>query len=208
MSDTPPIPVFDIGNVFVEWDPMLLFRKLFPSEEEAQWFHDAICTKDWNLEFDAGNSFDEGVARLITRFPKYWRQIQAFDERWKETVGTFIDGTIEIHDELIAADIPTFAITNFPREKWVSCLGEWPFLEKFDGVIVSGLERVVKPDPRIYRIFCERYALAPESCVFIDDSPVNVESARRFGMKAIHFTGDTKALRQELVGLGLPLKAK
>jgi len=207
MSDTPPIPVFDIGNVFVEWDPMLLFRKLFETEEDAQWFHDTVCTRDWNLEFDAGDSFDEGVARLITRFPRYWRQIQAFDERWKETVGPFIDGTIAIHDELIAADVPTFAITNFSREKWISCLGEWPFLEKFDGVIVSGLERVVKPDPRIYRIFCERYALAPESCVFIDDSPVNVESARRFGMQAFHFTGDTKALRKALIELGLPLKA-
>ena len=68
MSDTPPIPVFDLGGVFVEWDPMLLFRKLFPSEEEAQWFYDNICTKDWNLEFDAGDSFAEGVARLTSRF--------------------------------------------------------------------------------------------------------------------------------------------
>jgi 2-haloacid dehalogenase len=208
MSDTPPIPVFDLGNVFVEWDPMLLFRKLFSSEEEAQWFNDNICTKDWNLEFDAGDTFAEGTAKLITRFPKYWREIQAFDLRWKETVGPFIQGTIDIHNELIAADIPTFAITNFSREKWISCLGEWPFLEKFDGVIVSGIEGVVKPDPRIFRIFCERYALAPQSCVFIDDSSINVEAARRHGMEAIHFTGDTKALRQALIALGLPLKAK
>ncbi len=208
MSDTPPIPVFDLGNVFVEWDPMLLFRKLFSSEEEAQWFNDNICTKDWNLEFDAGDTFAEGTAKLITRFPKYWREIQAFDLRWKETVGPFIQGTIDIHNELIADDIPTFAITNFSREKWISCLGEWPFLEKFDGVIVSGIEGVVKPDPRIFRIFCERYALAPQSCVFIDDSSINVEAARRHGMEAIHFTGDTKALRQALIALGLPLKAK
>jgi len=208
MSDSPPIPVFDLGNVFVEWDPMLLYRKLFATEEEAQWFNDNICTKDWNLEFDAGDNFAEGTAKLITRFPKYWREIQAFDLRWKETVGPFIQGTIDIHDELIAADVPTFAITNFSREKWIGCLGEWPFLEKFDGVIVSGIEGVVKPDPRIFRIFCERYALAPESCVFMDDSPINVEAARRHGMKAIHFTGDTKALRKELIALGLPLKAK
>ncbi len=207
MSDTPPIPVFDLGNVFVEWDPMLLFRKLFATEEEAQWFHDNICTPDWNLEFDAGDTFDIGVAKLITRFPKYWREIQAFDLRWKETVGPFIQGTIAIHDELIAADIPTFAITNFSREKWISCLGEWPFLEKFDGVIVSGIEGVVKPDPRIFRIFCERYALAPESCVFIDDSPINVAAAQKHGMEAIHFTGDTKALRKRLIELGLPLQA-
>lgn len=208
MADTPPIPVFDLGNVFVEWDPMLLFRKLFDTEEDAQWFLDNVCTPGWNLEFDAGDNFAEGTARLISRFPKYWREIQAYDLRWRETVGPFIQGTIAIHDELIAADVPTFAITNFSREKWISCLGEWPFLERFDGVIVSGIEKLVKPDPRIYRVFCERYALAPESCVFIDDSAVNIASAAKFGMQTIHFTGDTKVLRKELIALGLPLKAK
>ncbi|MDC9823219.1 HAD family phosphatase [Devosia sp. ZB163] len=204
MHDTL-IPVFDLGGVFVDWNPMYLFRKLFETEEEAQWFWDNICTKDWNLEFDAGDIFAEGVAKLITRYPRYWREIQAFDLRWKETVGEFITGTSDIHDELIAQDIPTFAITNFSWEKWTSCLGEWPFLEKFDGVVVSGLEGLVKPDPRLYRVFCERYALAPEMCVFIDDSEPNVISARKFGMNAIHFT-DPKSLRKELIGLGLPLK--
>lgn len=208
MADTPPIPVFDLGNVFVEWDPMLLFRKLFESEEEAQWFHDNICTRDWNLAFDAGDNFAEGTARLISRFPKYWREIQAFDTRWSETVGPFIHGTIDIHNELIDAEVPTFAITNFSREKWIACLGEWPFLEKFDGVIVSGIEQLVKPDPRIYRLFCERYGLAPEACIFIDDSEVNIASAARFGMQTFHFTGDPRALRKELIRLGLPLKAK
>ncbi len=199
------VPVFDLGGVFVDWNPMYLFRKLFPTEEEAQWFHDTICTKDWNLEFDAGDIYAEGVARLITRFPRYWREIQAYDLRWKETFNGFIDGTLAIHDELIAAEVPTFAITNFSWEKWVTCLGEWPFLEKFDGVVVSGLERLVKPDPRIFARFCDRYGLAPESCVFVDDSPLNVASARHFGLEAIHFTSP-EALRQELKGFGLPLR--
>lgn len=205
--DSTIIPVFDLGGVFVEWNPMWLFRKLFDSEEEAQWFYDTICTKQWNLEFDAGDLFAEGVARLITRFPRYWREIQAFDLRWKETVGPFIQGTIDIHDELIAADVPTFAITNFSWEKWVSCLGEWPFLEKFDGVVVSGLEHLVKPDPRIYRVFSERYGIDPQVCVFIDDSLPNVEAARHYGMRALHFTGADQ-LRKDLIALGLPLKAK
>ena len=207
MANTPPIPVFDLGNVFVEWDPMLLFRKLFDTDEEAQWFYDNICTKDWNLEFDAGDNFAEGTARLISRFPKYWREIQAFDLRWKETLGDFIQGTIDIHDELIEQDIPTFAITNFSWEKWMTRLGEWPFLEKFDGVVVSGLENLVKPDPRLYRVFCERYSLAPDNCVFIDDSEPNIVAARRYGMHGIHFK-DPAMLRKELIALGLPLKAK
>jgi 2-haloacid dehalogenase len=203
----PPIPVFDLGGVFFEWNPMWLFRKLFATEEDAQWFHDNICTTGWNVEFDAGDIFAEGVARLITRFPKYWREIQAFDLRWEETCGKLISGTIKIHDELIAKEVPTFAITNFSWEKWVGQLGKWPFLEKFDGVVVSGLEHLVKPDLRIFRLFCERYSLAPGECVFIDDTEMNVVAARKFGMKAIHFT-DAKTLRTELIEMGLPLKAK
>lgn len=207
MFDVPPIPVFDLGGVFVDWNPMYLFRKLFDSEEDAQWFRDNVYSDGFNLELDAGDSYAQAVVRLSARFPKYWREIHAYDQRWKETVGDFIQGTIDIHDELIAADIPTFAITNFSWEKWASCLGEWPFLEKFDGVIVSGLEHLVKPDPRIYQRFCERYSLAPDACVFIDDSEPNVASARKFGMHAIHFK-DPAALRRELIALGLPLKAK
>ena len=207
MSDQTLVPVFDLGGVFVEWNPMYLFRKLFPSEEEAAWFHQNVCTLEWNLEFDAGDIYAEGIARLVSRFPKYWREIKAYDERWKETFNGFIDGTIAIHDELIAQDIPTFAITNFSWEKWMTCLGEWPFLEKFDGIVVSGLERYVKPDPRIFRVFCERYGLAPQSCVFIDDNTANVVSARHFGMQAIQFT-TPEALRKELIGLGFPLRSE
>lgn len=199
------VPVFDIGGVFVDWNPMYLFRKLFESEDEAQWFFDNICTPAWNLEFDAGEIYAEGIARLITRFPRYWREIQAFDTRWKETFGAMIEGTVAIHDELVAADVPTFAITNFSWEKWVTCLGEWPFLERFDGVIVSGLERLVKPDPRLYRLFSERYGIAPEACIFIDDNEANVVAARGFGMNAIHFSSPA-ALRAELISYGLPLK--
>ncbi len=199
------IPVFDLGGVFVDWNPMHLFRKLFATEEEAQWFQDNVCTLDWNLEFDAGDIYSEGVARLITRFPRYWREIQAYDERWKEMIGGLYQGTIDIHDELVAAEIPTFAITNFSWEKWVSVLGDWPFLENFDGVVVSGLEGLVKPDPRIYRLFCERYSLDPQTCVFIDDNEANIIAARKFGMTAIHFTSPEE-LRPKLIALGLPLK--
>lgn len=203
--DDMPIPVFDLGGVFIDWNPLYLFRKLFPTEEEAVWFHQNICTREWNLGFDAGEIYAEGVARLITRHPRYWREIQAYDTRWIETFGDFIHGTLAIHDELVAEGVPTFAITNFSWEKWMTCLGRWPFLEKFDGIVVSGLERLVKPDPRIFGVFCGRYSLAPESCVFIDDTEPNVISARHTGMKAIHFTG-AQSLRAELIALGLPLK--
>ena len=108
---------------------------------------------------------------------------------------------------LIAAGLSTYAITNFSWEKWVMMLPEWPFLSKFEGCIVSGLERLVKPDPRIFRLFCERFGHAPEDCVFIDDSEPNIVAARRYGMHGIHFK-DSALLRKDLIALGLPLKAK
>ena len=199
------VPVFDIGNVFVDWNPMYLFRKLFETEEDAAWFHETVCTMEWHMEFDAGHIFSEGVAKLVSRYPRYWREITAYDTRWDETIAGIIEGTVAIHDELVAAEIPTFAITNFSWEKWMAMLPRWPFMEKFDGVVVSGLERVLKPDPRIFRLFCERYGLAPESCVFIDDNEANVVSARQVGMAAIHFS-TPEALRAELISYGLPLE--
>jgi 2-haloacid dehalogenase len=200
------VPVFDLGRVFIDWDPIYLFRKLFKTEEEAQWFKANVCTLDWNLEFDAGEIYAEGIAKLTSRFPRYWREIQAFDLRWRETFGPVIEGTVAIHDELIAAGLKTYAITNFSWEKWVMMMPEWPFLSKFDGTIVSGLEQLVKPDSRIFRLFCERFGYEAEQCVFIDDSEPNVISARKVGMTALLFT-DAGTLRADLRKLGLPLKA-
>jgi len=198
------IPVFDIGGVFIDWNPLYLFRKLFDSEQEALWFHNNVCTPQWNLEFDAGDIYAEAIAGLITRHPRYWREIEAYDTRWKEMIGGLFKGTIEIHNELTAAGIATYSITNFSWEKWISMLGEWAFLEKFAGVVVSGLENVVKPDPRIFRIFTERFALDPASCVFIDDNEANIKAAHMFGMQVIHFQSPDQ-LRRDLIGLGLPL---
>ncbi len=200
------IPVFDLGGVFLDWDPLHLFRKIFKTEEEARWFHQNICTPEWNIEFDRGIRFEDGVNTLIPQHPKYWREILAYDARWKEMIADVFQGTIDIHNELISANIPTYAITNFSIEKWVSIMGEYNFLSKFDGVVVSGNEKVVKPDPRIYRIFCDRFGQRPQDCVFIDDNEVNIHSARAFGMHTIHFTSPD-ALRQELIELGFPLRS-
>lgn len=200
------VPVFDLGGVFIDWNPLYLFRKLFETEEEALWFHKNVCTLGWNLEFDRGETFEAGVAKLIPQHPKFWRQIQAYDTRWPEMLGDVFEGTVAIHNELIAADFPTYAITNFSSEKWMLMLEHWPFLEKFNGVVVSGVEKIIKPDPRLYEIFCQRFNLTPDRCVFIDDNEANIVSARAFGMKGIHFTS-AKQTRGELIDLGFPLKS-
>ncbi|MCA3559423.1 MAG: HAD family phosphatase [Aestuariivirga sp.] len=194
--------VFDIGNVLVQWDPRALYRKIFSSETEAAWFLANVCTHDWNLEQDRGRSFAEGVAALTARFPEHAEAIAAYDLRWHETVLGPIDGSVAILEELRAAGVPLYSITNFNQHKFRETLQRFAFLSAFRDIVVSGDERVLKPDGAIYRLLLERNGLAAADCVFIDDSAKNVEGARTVGMKGVHFT-TPEALRRQLAALGV-----
>jgi 2-haloacid dehalogenase len=204
MTDGAPIPVFDVGNVLIRWDPRRLFRKLIADPAAMEEFLAKVCHHEWNLEQDRGRPFAEGIAERIALFPDRADLIRAYDERWVETLGGPIDGSVAILEELRAKGVPTYAITNFSREKFVEARRLHPFLDNFDGIIVSAHERLIKPDPRIYALLCERYGLAPAACIFIDDSRANVEAARAYGMRAHHFEVP-EVLRAELKTAGLPL---
>lgn len=193
--------VFDIGNVLVHWEPRALYRKIFATEDEVEWFITHVCNHDWNLEQDRGRSFADGVAELSKRFPEHADAIAAYDLRWHETVLGPIDGTVRILEELSARGTPLYAITNFNQHKFREARQRFPFLGVFRDTVVSGDERLLKPDPAIYRLLLARNGLAAADCVFIDDSEKNVRGAQAVGMKGIHFT-TPDALRAELVALG------
>lgn len=201
--DTVIVPVFDIGGVFIDWNPLYLYRKLFDSEEDAVWFLENVCTPAWNLSLDAGKPFFESKAELTAKYPRFWREIEAYDSRWDEMVKGLFDEMVDVHRGLVEAEIPTFAITNFSAEKWFAKLPDWPFMQAFDGVVVSGIEKLVKPDPRIFALFCDRYGLEPQSCLFFDDNALNVASARAFGMNAIEVKS-VEDVRAGLEAFGLP----
>jgi HAD superfamily hydrolase (TIGR01509 family) len=194
--------VFDIGNVLVHWEPRALYRKIFATEAEVEWFITHVCNSAWNLEQDRGRSFAEGVAELTARFPEHADAIAAYDLRWHQTVLGPIDGTVAILEELRQRGTPLYAITNFNQDKFKETLKRFPFLEAFRDTVVSGEERVLKPDAAIYHLLLARNGLDAASCVFIDDSEKNVQGAEAVGMKAIHFT-TPEALRNELAALGL-----
>jgi 2-haloacid dehalogenase len=204
MNHHQTIPVFDIGNVLLRWDPRSLYRKLIADEAEREHFLAHICSNQWNLEMDGGKPFAQGVAERIALFPEKADLIRAFDERWLETLDGAIDGSVAILEELQASGVPTYAITNFSGEKFALASRHFPFLASFDGVVVSAHERVLKPDRRIYEILCARHDLAPDQCLFIDDSHPNVEAARAYGMRA-HLFRAPDVLRAELKAAGLPL---
>ncbi len=194
--------VFDIGNVLVHWEPRALYRKIFATEAEVDWFIANVCNSAWNLEQDRGRSFAAAVREATARFPEHAEAIAAYDLRWHETVPGPIDGTVEILEDLRQRSTPLYAITNFNQDKFRETLERFAFLGVFRDIVVSGDERILKPDPAIYRLLLDRNGLAASSCVFIDDSEKNVRGAEAVGMKAIHFT-TPDALRTELAGMGL-----
>jgi 2-haloacid dehalogenase len=202
--EPPRVVVFDVGNVLIRWNPRNLYRKLFEDDERLEWFLAHVCDDAWNVEQDRGRSWADAVTERIARHPEWASHIRAFDERWQEMIAGPIEHNVVVLQRLRAAGVPTYAITNFSREKFAETCERFPFLGGFDGVVVSAHEGLLKPDPAIFRLFLARYGLAGGSCVFIDDSDDNVRGARAAGMRAIRFV-EGLDLATALRGLGLPL---
>lgn len=180
--------VFDLGNVLIEWDPENLFRKIFDDEKEMKYFLTEICTYEWNLAQDAGRPWKEGCQLLINKYPKYEKEILAYDKRWVETLGDPIAANVALLRKLKAqGKYRLLALTNWSQEKFPTALDKFDFLHLFEGTVVSGDEKCRKPDDQIYHILFDRYDVNPATTMFIDDSPPNVKTSRRLGMRAHRF---------------------
>jgi 2-haloacid dehalogenase len=195
------IVVFDIGNVLLDWDPDYLYAQVIPDQKARAWFLSQVCTQDWNREQDRGRRFADAIAERRTLFPEWREEIEAYHHRWTETVSRAIEGSVSILARLREQCVPCYAITNFSSEKFAESQERFPFLKTFDGIVVSGDEGTLKPRRAIYEKLCERYGLAPDRCVFIDDVEANVEGARAVGMAGIRFE-DPAQLARDLRALG------
>jgi 2-haloacid dehalogenase len=194
--------VFDIGNVLIPWNPRWLFRKLLTDEAALERFLDEVDFNAWNAQHDAGQSFVHGIAQHGVRFPHYRHLLQAYFDRWEETIAEPNQESVALTRKLREAGYRTLALTNFSTETFPRAIRLNPFLNEFEGIVVSGVEKMMKPDPAIYTLLCERYSVTPGQCVFIDDSLPNVEGARRIGMRALHF-GSIDQLLEDLDALGV-----
>lgn len=198
----PRVVVWDIGGVFLDWDPRHLYRKLIHDEAAMEAFLADVCTMEWNVEQDRGRDWDVAVAELAAVHPDKAGLIAAYHLRWEETVAGPVPGTKAILEDLEARGVPQYAITNFSAPKFLLAREAYPELTRFAGIVVSGEVGLIKPDPAIYRALLEAYRLEPAETLFIDDSPKNVEGARAVGMHATRFV-DAPTLRRELEGHGL-----
>lgn len=198
----PKAVVWDVGHVLYDWDPRFLYEKLIPDAERLDWFLENVVTRAWHFQHDAGRPFAETSAELIALYPEEAELIRAFGPRWLETLPGPMPGTHEIVEQLAAADVPQFGITNFSGEFWGVFRPTAPIFDHFRDIVVSGHEKLMKPDPAIYALARRRFGLGDGEAIFIDDNRNNVEAAREAGWFAHHFQG-ADALRADLQEVGL-----
>ena len=199
----PIAVVFDIGNVLYDWDPRILYRRLIPDDEALDIFLRDVCSKEWHFQHDAGRPFAETSAELAARFPDHAHLIAAWGPRFSEQIPGPVAGMPELVAELDTAGVPLFAITNFSDEFFRPFRAqEAALFDRFRDIVVSGAERLVKPDAAIYDLALTRFGLAPHEALFVDDRQDNVDGAAAVGMHAVPFT-NAATLRADLRRFGL-----
>lgn len=180
--------VFDFGGVLIDWNPEYLYRDVFETEEEMNYFLSHICRYEWNLLQDGGRSLAEATRLLQEEHPEYSDQIAMYYGRWEEMLG----GTISENTKLIKPlkkKYHIYGLTNWSAETIPLAMSRYDFFAELDGMVVSGEEKALKPDAALYKILMDRYALKPEESLFIDDNAANIETAHRLGFRVVHYTG-------------------
>ena len=181
--------VFDLGGVLIDWNPRYVYRHIFDTEEEVEDFLTNITVMEWNVQQDAGRPLSEATQMLIAEHPKWKKEIEAYYGRWEEMLGGAIDGTVDILKKCVDDKrYSVLALTNWSAETFPIAQKHYDFLTWFEGIVVSGEEKCIKPDPEIYNILLSRYNLIPEETVFIDDNMNNIQAAQALNIHGIHFT--------------------
>ncbi|ACG79528.1 hydrolase, haloacid dehalogenase-like family [Phenylobacterium zucineum HLK1] len=198
----PKALLWDFGNVIVRWDPRTLYSKIFEEPAELDRFLSHVCTMDWHVAHDAGVTFAQNRAPLLERFPAHAEAICAWESRWWEMFSGAIPETEAAIEDLHARGVPQYGLSNVSHETLEGTMALSPAFGRLRGVVASGLEGVMKPDPAIFRIVCERFGLEPGEILFVDDSARNVAAAEALGFDVHHFT-DPAGLRPALEARGL-----
>ena len=186
----PAAVVFDVGNVLYGWDPESFLARQIEDDSARLRFIEEVGLWDWHDSLDAGRPYDEAAAELSGKFPEYAALIAAWGERFGETITDPVPGVHAIVEELDARGVPLFAITNFSADFWAPFHDrERAFFRRFHDIVVSGEEKLLKPDPALYFRALDRFGLRPADALFVDDRAINVEGALAVGMHGHLFTG-------------------
>lgn len=179
--------VFDFGGVLIDWNPEYLYLPIFQEKDKMDYFLSNICTLEWNLQQDAGRSLSEGTLELIKRYPRFETEIGYYYGRWMEMLGGEISENVALLEPL-KNKYKMYGLTNWSAETLPKVYQMYSFFDMLDGIVVSGEEKLTKPDKRIYEVLLARYNLKASECLFIDDNKENIDAANRMGFQTIHFT--------------------
>lgn len=197
--------IFDFGGVLMDWNPRYFFKDYFKDDEKMEYFLENIAQDEWNIEQDRGRSLSEGTEIQVKKFPEWETEIRAFYDNWTVMLKSDIPQNVEILRKLKNTDYQLFGLTNWSEETFPYALENYDFFQIFEGkIVVSGTEKLIKPDPKIWHVLLERYNIHAEESVFIDDNSKNIEMAKTLGFMTIHITPETN-LELELAGLGVKI---
>ncbi|MBY6015720.1 HAD-IA family hydrolase [Qipengyuania gaetbuli] len=194
--------VFDVGRVLYQWQIASLFEKIVDDKARLRKLLDEVVTEEWHFQHDRGRPLGEMVPERIELYPDFAEEIRAYATRFNETIPGPVEGSHELVERLDAQGVPLFAITNFGAEFWADFRPTAPIFDRFRDIVVSGEECLAKPDPAIFTLAEERFALHPSAMLFIDDNEANIESAQGCGWQVHHFT-DAARLEADLSARGL-----
>lgn len=197
--------IFDLGGVLIDWNPLYVFNNLIPDEERRNYFFENVCTSHWNEQQDGGVLIERATNERIALFPEWESEIRAYYGRWVEMLGEPLHGTVEILKTLIESpDYQVYALTNWSAETFpvAKSLERFQFLHWFEGVLVSGEEMMIKPQPEIFELILSRFDIDRNQAIFIDDNIRNVHASNAVGLPAIHFQS-AEQLAKELKQLSI-----
>lgn len=193
--------VFDFGGVLVDWNPEYLFRGVFEDQAEMDHFLENICNMDWNEQQDAGRPLSEAIRARQELHPEYREEIRMYYEQWTTMLGGPIDENVALLEPL-KTRFRLFGLTNWSAETFPIARKLYSFFDIFEGIVISGEERLKKPDKRIYQVLLKRYGLNAGECLFIDDNAPNVRAARDLGFQVVHLD-QGEDLKARLRGKGI-----
>ncbi|WP_372450731.1 HAD-IA family hydrolase [Qipengyuania flava] len=189
--------VFDVGRVLYQWHLRHLFEKIVDDRARLETLLGEVVTEEWHFEHDRGRTLGEMVPERIALYPDFEPEIRAYATRFNETIPGPVPGSHALVERLDARGVPLYAITNFGAEFWAGFRPSEPIFDRFRDIVVSGEEKLAKPDPAIFALAESRFARSASTMLFIDDNRANVDAAAACGWHVHHFT-DAAALESDL----------
>lgn len=195
--------IFDFGGVLMDWNPRYFFKDYFKDDVKMEFFLKNIATDEWNAEQDRGRSLKEGTEILVQQYPEWEQDIRAYYDNWTTMLRADIPQNVAVLRKLGATHYALYGLTNWSQETFPYALEHYDFFQLFQGkIVVSGEEKLIKPDAKIWQVLLERYQIQAGESVFIDDNPQNIAKAKTLGFHTIHLQDDTD-LASELNALGV-----